>query len=106
MKKWIKFMGIVFCLIVSMTIFSACDLLTTQVTQTDSSVTPPVPIKVPSEVRVSGYKTEIEVGENFITKLKVEAKLEGNWEEVVKLIMLQYVAILVISMVNTSLMYI
>ena len=90
MKKWIKFIGVVFCLIVSMTIFSACDLLTTQVTQTDSSVTPPVPIKVPSEVRVSGYKTEIEVGENFITKLKVEAKLEGNWEEVVKV---DYVAV-------------
>lgn len=83
MKKWIKYVGMIFCLIVSVTILSACDFGTLPV-QNDGSVPPPVPIKVPSEVRVSGYETEIEVGDDFITKLKVEAKLEGNWEEVVK----------------------
>ena len=69
-----------FCLVVGMTIFSACDFGSNP----DNEITPPAVVKVPSELEVTGYSNEVVVGDEFITKLKVKAKIDGVWEEVAK----------------------
>ena len=83
MKKWIKIMGCIFVLIVSSTIFSACDFFASTSTP-PGMIEPPEIIETPSEIRVSGYVTEVEVGDDFIDRLRVEAKYEAGWQEVVK----------------------
>lgn len=83
MKKWIKLFGLSVCMIVGMTIFSACDF-SPNTNNNDDTATPPVAVKIPSDIEVTGYDNNIVVGEEFISKLKVRAKFDGEWEEVVK----------------------
>ena len=83
MKKWIKMICYIFILVVSSTIFSACDFFASTSTP-PGMVEPPEIIETPSEIRVSGYSNMVEVGEDFIDHLRVEAKYEAGWQEVVK----------------------
>jgi len=78
MKKWMKLLSLFFALIVSVTIFSACN------SDNDLSIgqEPPKEIIQPTEMKVSGYSNEITVGDNYITKLKVEQKIDGTWYQV------------------------
>lgn len=83
MKKWMKMFITVVCIVVGMTIFSACDF-NLQTVNRNNEATPPAEVKIPSEIEVTGYENNIVVGEEFLTKLKVRAKIDGVWEEVVK----------------------
>lgn len=59
------------------TVFTACDFFASD--GDGDSDTP-----TPTEVSVSGYEKEIVVGEEIYTKLKVQQKLNDEWEEIPK----------------------
>ena len=82
MKKWFKLLSIVFALIVSMTILSACTFGESDLKVGDAP--PPAEVHNPTELRVSGYDNEIVVGESYMSSLKVEQKVDGTWYQVPK----------------------
>ena len=79
MKKRIKLLSIFFALIVSVTIFSACEGSADL-----GNVPPPEQINKPTELKVTGYVNEVVVGEAYISKLKVQQLVDGTWYEVPK----------------------
>lgn len=83
MKKWISYLGIMFCMIVSATIFSACDFSVGS-GNTNPTADPPKAVVVPTDIEVSGYSKEITVGDDFIDKLKVKIYIDGKWQELAK----------------------
>ena len=77
MKKVINFFSLIFVVMLSATIFVACDA--------PASGTPQEPdIPVPTEIMVEGYNKTLVVGEEVITKLVVTQNIEGEWEGVAK----------------------
>lgn len=81
MKRKIKFLSCLFCILIGSVLFSACDLnLNASLGPVDENVDP-----IPSEISVQGICSEITVGEEVYSSLKVKQQLEGEWQEVVKI---------------------
>ncbi len=83
MKKWISYLGVVFCMIVGATILSACNFSVGS-GNTNPTADPPKAVVLPTDIEVSGYDKEIVVGDDFIDKLKVKIYINGGWQELAK----------------------
>lgn len=82
MKKLLQTLSIILCLVMCVTIFSACAFGSSGDSDNDSETGSVVPI--PSEISVSNYESKIVVGEEAFTSLKVQQKIKGEWEDVPK----------------------
>lgn len=76
MRKLLKTLSIMCCMVLCIAIFSACD------STTDNDTESLLPI--PSEIKVEGYEKEITVGDELISTLIVDQKINGEWKAVAK----------------------
>jgi len=77
MRKYIKIFSIIFCMVLCIAIFSACD-------DTSSSDNSESLVPIPSEIKVEGYEKEVVVGESIFSTLLVDQKVSGEWKGVAK----------------------
>jgi len=75
MKKWLKILFIMMFLCVTTLIFSACTT-TEEETSTGENATL---LAVPSEIKVEGYFTEVNVGDEFFISPIIQQKKNGKW---------------------------
>ena len=79
MKKLVKILSIMLCFCAFAFVFSAC-----AGDETDSTGENATLLAAPSEIKVEGYFTEINVGEAFFIEPLIQQKKNGNWVEVPK----------------------
>lgn len=84
MKKLGRYVLIISCFVVMCACFTACSFGGSN-DSAGSGSSPSTPAKVQTvELDISGINDDIVVGEEIYSKLKVQKRVNGSWEEVVK----------------------